>query len=79
MDKVCITGLDCGAKWTTERPPFKLIVILHSNEAITIVNAFKSKDITPCMTNDIYADGMKYTLLREKNKIIVFTESSKKC
>ncbi|CAC5401405.1 PFN [Mytilus coruscus] len=72
VDKVCIIGLDGGAKWTTNSHPKALK--LSSSEANTIANVFKREDFTPFMVNGIYAEGVKYQFLRVEDSKIVFAK-----
>ncbi|XP_033098916.1 profilin-like [Anneissia japonica] len=71
-DKVCIIGLDGGAKWTSDdhEKAFKLT----AEESANIAKCFKSKDFTSFMTSGLRCEDQKYQFLRQEDGKLVLAK-----
>ena len=70
-EKGCIIGLDGGALWTNHSTNH---LNLSSTEGANIARAFKSKDFTSFMTDQIMAEGNSFQFLREEDKKVVYAK-----
>ena len=70
VDKVCIIGLDTGAKWTTDSHAraFKI----HPREAQTIASVFMKKDFSPFIDIGVSLDETNYKFIKEEDQRIVY-------